>query len=59
MADQKKRWIEGTYGKAAKKAPERRARFETTSGIPLDPLYAAEDVKPGLEPSIVSITSSA
>src|SRR5512139_2965489 len=50
MADeQKKRWLEGTYGKAVKKAPERRARFETTSGIPEDPVYVASDVKPGLE----------
>ncbi len=48
MAD-KKSWLEGTYGKAVKKAPERRARFETSSGIPVDPVYAAGDVKPGLE----------
>jgi hypothetical protein len=32
MAD-KKKWLDGTYGKAVKKAPERRARFETSSGI--------------------------
>jgi methylmalonyl-CoA mutase N-terminal domain/subunit len=50
MADEKKqRWLEGTYGKAVKKAPERRARFETTSGIPEEPVYVAADVKPGLE----------
>jgi methylmalonyl-CoA mutase N-terminal domain/subunit len=48
MAD-KKRWVEGTYGKAVKKAPERRARFETTSGIRQEPIYDASDVKPGLE----------
>ena len=42
MADEKKqRWLEGTYGKAVKKAPERRACFETTSGIP------AAGVRPG------------
>jgi methylmalonyl-CoA mutase, N-terminal domain len=45
----KAKWLETTYGKAVKKAPERRARFETTSGIPLDPVYVAGDVKPGLE----------
>ncbi|HEX9307430.1 MAG TPA: methylmalonyl-CoA mutase family protein [Anaeromyxobacter sp.] len=48
MAD-KKSWLEGTYGKAVKKTPERRARFETSSGIPADPVYVAGDVKPGLE----------
>ncbi len=50
MADERKqRWVEGTYGKAVKKAPERRARFETTSGIPVDPVYAPGDVKPGAD----------
>jgi len=50
MADEKKqRWLEGAYGKAVKKAPERRARFETTSGIREEPVYVAQDVKPGLE----------
>ncbi|HEX9241111.1 MAG TPA: methylmalonyl-CoA mutase family protein [Anaeromyxobacter sp.] len=45
----KKSWLEGTYGKSVKKAPERRARFETTSGVPVHPVYDASDVKPGLE----------
>jgi methylmalonyl-CoA mutase N-terminal domain/subunit len=45
----KKRWLEGTYGKAVKKAPERRARFETTSGLREEPVYDPSDVKPGLE----------
>jgi methylmalonyl-CoA mutase, N-terminal domain len=50
MADEKKqRWIEGTYGKAVKKAHERRPRFETTSGLREEPVYVAQDVKPGLE----------
>ncbi|HTN53838.1 MAG TPA: methylmalonyl-CoA mutase family protein [Anaeromyxobacter sp.] len=50
MADERKqRWLQGTYGKAAKKGPERRARFETTSGIPEEPVYVAADVRPGLE----------
>jgi methylmalonyl-CoA mutase N-terminal domain/subunit len=48
MAD-KKRWLEGTYGKAVKKGAERRARFHTQSGIPEDPVYDASDVKAGLE----------
>src|ERR687888_767712 len=45
----KSKWLETTYGRAVKKAPERRARFETTSGIPLDPVYVASDVRPALE----------
>jgi methylmalonyl-CoA mutase, N-terminal domain len=50
MADEKKqRWLEGTYGKAVKKGPERRAKFETTSSIPEQPVYVASDVKPGLD----------
>jgi methylmalonyl-CoA mutase N-terminal domain/subunit len=50
MGDQdRQRWLEGTYGKAVKKGPERRQRFETTSGVREDPVYVAADVKPGLE----------
>jgi methylmalonyl-CoA mutase N-terminal domain/subunit len=46
----KQRWLEGTYAKAAKKpGAERRARFETTSGIPEEPVYVAGDVRPGLQ----------
>jgi methylmalonyl-CoA mutase, N-terminal domain len=45
----KAKWLEGTYGKAVKKAPERRARFATTSGVPVEPLYDASDVAPDLE----------
>jgi methylmalonyl-CoA mutase N-terminal domain/subunit len=48
MSD-KAKWLETTYGKAVKKAPERRARFETTSGVPLEPVYVASDVKAGLD----------
>jgi methylmalonyl-CoA mutase N-terminal domain/subunit len=48
MAD-KKTWLEGTYGKAVKKSPERRASFATTSGIPQDAVYVPSDVKPGLD----------
>ncbi len=42
------RWLRETWGKAVEKAKERRAGFATTSGIPLPPVYTAEDVKPGL-----------
>jgi len=45
----KAKWLEATYRRAVEKAPERRARFETTSGIPLEPVYTAEDVRPGLD----------
>ncbi len=45
----KSKWLETTYGKAVEKARERRARFETSSGVALDPVYTPGDVKPGLE----------
>jgi methylmalonyl-CoA mutase, N-terminal domain len=50
MADERKqRWLDATYRKALKRSPERKPRFETTGGVPLDPVYAAGDLKPGLE----------
>jgi methylmalonyl-CoA mutase, N-terminal domain len=50
MADEKKqRWLEGTYAKAVKKGPERRPRFETTSGVREEPVYVPADVRPGAE----------
>jgi methylmalonyl-CoA mutase N-terminal domain/subunit len=50
MADERKqRWLAGTYAKAVAKGPERRPRFETTSGIPEEPVYLAADVRPGLD----------
>ena len=45
----KRKWLETTWGKAVKKAPERRPKFETTSGVALDPVYARGDVKDGLD----------
>jgi methylmalonyl-CoA mutase N-terminal domain/subunit len=33
-------------------APERRPRFETSSGIPVEPLYTAEDLSPALPASL-------
>jgi len=43
------KWLESAHAKAVKKAPERRARFETSSGILVDPVYTSDDVRPGLE----------
>jgi methylmalonyl-CoA mutase N-terminal domain/subunit len=45
----KSKWLQDSYGKAVKKSPERRTRFETSAGVPLDPVYTADDVKPGLD----------
>jgi methylmalonyl-CoA mutase N-terminal domain/subunit len=45
---EKERWLKGSYGKAVAKAKERRPRFETSSGIPQEPVYVASDVAPGL-----------
>jgi methylmalonyl-CoA mutase N-terminal domain/subunit len=45
----KAKWLEAIYRKAVARAAERRARFETTSGIPLEPVYAAEDLRAGLD----------
>ncbi|MFT3913829.1 MAG: methylmalonyl-CoA mutase family protein [Anaeromyxobacteraceae bacterium] len=49
VSDGKKRFLEGAYQKAVKKGPERRPRFGTTSGVPVDPVYGPEDVKEGLD----------
>ncbi|HEX8907800.1 MAG TPA: methylmalonyl-CoA mutase family protein, partial [Anaeromyxobacteraceae bacterium] len=45
----KRKWLETTWGKATKKSPERRPKFETTSSIPLDPTYTTGDVREGLD----------
>jgi methylmalonyl-CoA mutase N-terminal domain/subunit len=37
-------WREGTYARSLKRAPERQPAFETTGGIPLEPLYAQESL---------------
>jgi len=44
----KERWLKGTYGKTVAKAKERKARFDTASGIPQEPVYVRADVKVGL-----------
>jgi methylmalonyl-CoA mutase, N-terminal domain len=46
---EKERWLKGTYGKAVAKQKERRPKFDTSSGIPAEPVYGPSDVKPGLE----------
>ena len=45
----KSKWLDSTYREAVRRAPERHPRFETASGIPLAPVYAPEDVEPGLQ----------
>ena len=44
----KDRWLKATYAKAVSKGKERRARFETTGGVPVEPVYGPGDVQPGL-----------
>ena len=38
------RWERETYGPFVEKSPERPVRFESLSGLPLEPLYTPEDV---------------
>ncbi len=42
----KKQWEDQTLSPALRKNPERRERFETASGIPLERLYLPEDPDP-------------
>jgi methylmalonyl-CoA mutase N-terminal domain/subunit len=44
MATGKARWREETYDPAVAKAPERDVRFESLSGLPIQPLYTPEDL---------------
>jgi len=46
---QKQRWLDESYGPAVRKRPERRPRFTTISGDPVEPLYTAEDLE-GFDP---------
>jgi methylmalonyl-CoA mutase N-terminal domain/subunit len=46
---EKKRWLDLNWSRSVKKGPERRSKFETSSGLALDPVYGAGDLKPGLE----------
>jgi methylmalonyl-CoA mutase N-terminal domain/subunit len=45
----KDRWLSQVWGRAVARAPERRKAFATTSGIAVDPVAVAGDVRPGLE----------
>jgi methylmalonyl-CoA mutase N-terminal domain/subunit len=44
MDNGKSRWVESTYGQARERAPERDATFQTSSGKPVEPLYAPDDL---------------
>src|SRR5687768_1462503 len=40
----KTHWLQGTYGKAIARNPERKKVFETTGKMPLEPLYTQDDL---------------
>jgi len=42
--DAKQRWQETKVAPTAKRFPERKPQFTTSSGIPLDPIYTPDDV---------------
>ena len=42
----KKQWQKETLEPAVKKFPERREKFQTDSGLDIDPLYTPEDLSP-------------
>jgi methylmalonyl-CoA mutase N-terminal domain/subunit len=44
MSDQE-RWRDETYEAFKRRAPERPVRFETLSGLPIQPLYGPDDLK--------------
>ncbi|MCD6287062.1 MAG: methylmalonyl-CoA mutase family protein [Anaerolineae bacterium] len=44
MRNRRETWRETTYETTRARFPERRERFETTSGIPLDPIATPSDV---------------
>ncbi|MBI5947146.1 MAG: methylmalonyl-CoA mutase family protein [Chloroflexi bacterium] len=46
----KRDWLQGTYGKAVERAPERAKVFETTGKMPLDAVYAPDDLN-GFDPA--------
>src|ERR671913_1226371 len=41
--DGRKRWEQETYAPFVRKSPERKVRYESLSGIPIQPLYTSED----------------
>ena len=44
MSKSKHEWHENTHGKAVARNPERKPRFESSSGAEVEPLYAPEDL---------------
>jgi methylmalonyl-CoA mutase N-terminal domain/subunit len=42
---ERERWEQETYGKFVERAPERTVRFESLSGIPIQPLYTPDDLR--------------
>jgi methylmalonyl-CoA mutase N-terminal domain/subunit len=46
LKDEQKRWEERTLNPALKKSPERRERFQTSSGIPVPPLLTPSEPDP-------------
>ena len=47
LPEARQRWEDETLGPALRKSPERRAEFETSSGIPLERVYLPSDVPAG------------
>ncbi len=45
MSNSKTEWLQGTYGKAIERAKERQKVFETTGKMPIEPVYAPEDLR--------------
>jgi methylmalonyl-CoA mutase N-terminal domain/subunit len=44
VSTSKQEWLEGTYGKAVSKAPERLKRFERTNQQEVEPVYGPDDL---------------
>ena len=44
MSTDKERWQQETYERTVADTPERGVRFESLSGIPIQPLYTPEDL---------------
>ncbi len=40
--DEQERWQKETYEKSLKRMPERQSKFETLSGLPIDPVYSPD-----------------
>jgi methylmalonyl-CoA mutase, N-terminal domain len=51
IADRKAEWEDKVVSKTLARAPERKPRFETSSGIPVERLYTPEDAAPSAAPT--------